>query len=684
MPPRGRLGAGEAPELPTAVPTPTPPIVSGDSIASAWSYEAEGGPPLPVTEDPTIPKHESLPPSQPPPAWFTQRGWRFGRFELLGELATGGMAEIYLARERGAAQSSRLVVVKVVKPVTAEDVDFLTMFRDEGHLVMRLAHPNIAHVYEYGEAESRHYLSMEWVRGHPLGKIRKHLDERGDTLPIPLAVHVVAQVADALDHAHRARDDHGRLLGIVHRDVSPQNIMVSYDGVVKLLDFGVAKARSRLTTTQAGVVRGKFAYMSPQQCLGLPLDARSDIFSLGVVLHELLTGKPLYEGAVEFEIMRDIIEGNVRSPRDRNPAVPVALESIVMKALAKEPGERFETAAAFLEALEQFLLDRRELVQKRHVGAMLDQEFPRELGPHLNRDTELLLRLPRWGNNDDDDGRAPALDSATTSTLPPGPAAGADHPPASAAGSLVAPGAPASSEALGGATAPRYVWLWLSLAAAAGLLIITLSLALLAGGSDGESPSPSALAKNTTEPGAGARSEDPRSGIAGSPAPGASGEPSGAEPSGAEPSLGEEPATGATLVVRSTPPGARIRIDGEERGLTPLTVEDLEPTTIEIRARLAGHVGATREVTLEAGQTAELELELRRQEASTSGTLAINTRPWSRVFAGGRSLGTTPIARARVPAGAVRLRLVDGSGQTHVRVVRVPANGHQSAFFDLD
>ena len=188
-------------------------------------------------------------------------------------------------------------------------------------------------MYSFGEEEGTYYIAMEWVNGKPLSKIIRNAREHGG-LPIPVALKIIAQVADALDYAHRACDAKGEPLGIVHRDVSPQNIMVSYDGAVKLLDFGIAKASSHSTRTEAGVIKGKFAYMSPQQCVGEPIDGRADVFALGVCLFEALTGKNPFRRKTEFETMTMIVGDPTPSARERRPELSEEIEAIIQKAVS--------------------------------------------------------------------------------------------------------------------------------------------------------------------------------------------------------------------------------------------------------------------------------------------------------------------------------------------------------------
>ncbi|HEY8431255.1 MAG TPA: protein kinase, partial [Sandaracinaceae bacterium] len=268
-------------------------------------------------------------PPDEPPRYLPTIG-RFGPYEIVGRLAIGGMAEILLAREDAEGAGSRHLVVKRILPEYEREPAFVEMFLDEARVMMRLKHPNVCHVYKFGQQDGTHFIAMEWVHGASLGKLIRRARKMGG-IPVAIACKIIALIAEALDHAHTAKDDDGNPLGIVHRDVTPDNVMISYDGAVKLLDFGIAKADARAHKTQAGVVKGKFAYMAPEQCRAKPLDHRVDVFALGVCLYEALTGQPLYRRETEFETMEAIVRGPVPKLADRLKNPPAALEHIIAR-----------------------------------------------------------------------------------------------------------------------------------------------------------------------------------------------------------------------------------------------------------------------------------------------------------------------------------------------------------------
>ncbi len=276
----------------------------------------------------------------------------FGPYDILGRLAMGGMAEILLARNREDAGSAPIVLKKILAQY-AQDDEFVEMFLDEAHIGTQLGHSSICRFLDSGEIDNQLFIAMEWVNGVTLGRLIRRARDQGG-LEAGMVCALLAKVADALHYAHTARDETGVVMGLVHRDVSPHNIMISYTGQPKLLDFGIAKAEVQAHHTRAGVVKGKFAYMAPEQCRGLEIDYRIDIFALGVVLYEALTGRSLYRRGSEMETMRAIVKGPVPKLSERLERPPRELEAIVSTALAKAPEDRYPTAAAMRDVLRMY------------------------------------------------------------------------------------------------------------------------------------------------------------------------------------------------------------------------------------------------------------------------------------------------------------------------------------------
>jgi serine/threonine-protein kinase len=307
----------------------------------------------------------------------------YGPFLLLDRVAIGGMAEVYAAVRRD-DPSARLQAVKRILPTLAEDRELVAMFLDEARLGVQLAHPGLLAVHELGKHGDGYWIAMDYVAGRDLRALLDRLRAAGERLPVPLAAHVASRVADALDHAHRTRDARGDPLSIVHRDVSPANVMLGFDGSVRIIDFGIAQAAIR-DRPPGPVLRGKFGYMSPEMVRGEPLDRRSDVFALGAVLHEMLTGERLFTGASELAVMEKVRAAEVAPPSARAPGLPPALDAVVLRALARDPADRFAWASELRDAL----------VPWTHAGAppgdppalarFMARAFPAELRAELDR-----------------------------------------------------------------------------------------------------------------------------------------------------------------------------------------------------------------------------------------------------------------------------------------------------------
>ncbi|MCP3161898.1 serine/threonine-protein kinase [Myxococcus qinghaiensis] len=285
-----------------------------------------------------------------------QPGDKFGRYELVSWLGRGGMAETWRARWTGDAGVTKSVLIKKVLPEFAEDEAFISMFINEARISATLSHGNIAQVFDFGRVEGQYYLAMELVDGQPLHHVLKRAVKTGlQRMPVPLAVYIALEMCRGLHYAHTRADDKGTPLDIVHRDISPDNVLISYEGQVKIVDFGIAKAQmARNFKTEPGVVKGKYLFFSPEQARGHEVDARTDIWATGLVLYELLCGQLPVTGTQAAVMMR-MAHGEFPSPRQVRADLPYALDEIVMRALAVDLDERYESANAFADALAQFL-----------------------------------------------------------------------------------------------------------------------------------------------------------------------------------------------------------------------------------------------------------------------------------------------------------------------------------------
>ncbi len=492
---------------------------------------------------------------------------RLGRYQVLGHLATGGMAEILLARLEGPAGFQKVVVLKRVLPHLARKSEFRRMFVDEARIVASLRHPNVVQVSELGRDGDELFLVMEYLEGESLARVLRKVSGEAEPrgLDFALCAHIVAAACAGLHAAHEYVAD-GVPQNLVHRDVSPQNLFVTYDGAVKVLDFGVAKAVDRYTNTSTGQVKGKFAYMAPEQCLAEEIDRRTDVFALGIVLWEISTGRRLFARENELLVFKAICEQPVKPPSEVVPGYPPALEAIVLRALARNREDRYATAAEMRRELQVVARDlapaaipedelassMRELFAERIAQKA---ELSRRVGDGVNVGTLEWLE-------GDTDGQGFAVDTADLDSSGTRSSARVEPEPAAA------PVEPRSSRlplVLGGA---------LALAAAIGLGV---TLALVPSGDEPAAP-------------------EPRAGTEPAPA---------AAPATAPIAEPPPPAPAATVSVDldSTPSGARVRIGGEERGHTPITLAlPRGEEQLELTFDLEGYDPITESITPDVDQ----------------------------------------------------------------------------------
>jgi serine/threonine protein kinase len=308
----------------------------------------------------------------------------FGKYLLLERINVGGMAEIFLARSRGVHGFKRILAIKKILPTMAEDEEFIAMFVDEARIAAELSHAGIVQIFELGKFEDDYYIAMEFVHGKDMRFIQERLARERRPIPVALASWIVLKICEALDYAHTKKDPSGRPLGIIHRDVSPQNVIISYEGEVKICDFGIAKAANRSQKTQAGVLKGKFGYMSPEQVRGLPLDGRSDIFTVGTLFYEMVTLERLFVGESDFSTLEKVRNADVVPPSTYNRDVPEELEEIILRALSKEVEDRFQSTAEFGDAVQAFMLNN-SMSSAREISGFMKDKFQVELDAELRR-----------------------------------------------------------------------------------------------------------------------------------------------------------------------------------------------------------------------------------------------------------------------------------------------------------
>jgi len=317
-----------------------------------------------------------------------------GHYTLLERVSVGGMAEVFRARDERERPPARFLAVKRVLPGLAEDSAFLDMFVEEARLAVQLHHANICDIFELGQQGDLLYLVMEFIAGRDLLQLQRHLVGHGRVMSGAQAIHIILELLDALDYAHRKVDDTGQPLHLVHRDISPQNVMVSFDGEVKLLDFGIARAGTGAGRTRAGVLKGKFAYLSPEQAAGAPADQRSDLFAVGILLHEMLTGSRLFSAPSEFETLDRVRSLQAPSVCASQPHLPPALDVILARALAKAPAERFASASAFADELRALLAGQPTQYGRAELRAFMQREFPAEFAEERDKLAQVATFAP--------------------------------------------------------------------------------------------------------------------------------------------------------------------------------------------------------------------------------------------------------------------------------------------------
>ena len=324
---------------------------------------------------------------------------RLGRYQVINRIASGGMAEVFLARATGAMGFQRLVALKLIHANFTRDQEFVKMFIDEARIAMHLHHRNIVQVIDLDQVGETYFIAMEYVNGVNVYDLYERHSVRDSWVEVPLALYIVAEACKGLHFAHTRTGADGRPLGIVHRDVSPQNVLLSFEGEVKITDFGIATAAERLHHTAAGIVKGKYAYMAPERLEEKPVDGRVDVFAAGVLLYELLVGENPFAGSSAVETIEAVLGKEVPAPSARGAPVNPHLDAIVAKALAKDPNQRFDSAQAFSDALTEFAMDmtfaRKEMASGDSALAhVLLELFPEKAQRPLEAEDPASLELP--------------------------------------------------------------------------------------------------------------------------------------------------------------------------------------------------------------------------------------------------------------------------------------------------
>jgi serine/threonine-protein kinase len=590
------------------------------------------------------------------------------------------MAEILLARHANTEGDHRFLVVKRILPHFEQDSDFVQMFLDEARIGMQLKHPNICQFHQFGADEGSHFIVMEWVNGVPLGRlIRKARNSGGVGLPI--AIRIGVDVARALHYAHIANDEHGEPFNIIHRDVSPHNIMIGYTGAVKLLDFGIAKADHRAHKTQAGVVKGKFAYMAPEQCTAGQADHRLDVFALGVCLFETLTGRSLYRRQTEAATMRAVIMDPVPSLKERLPDVSDELDKILQKALAKEASDRYATAEAFARDLEEFGKANKLFATQREVADFVKKVFPEEFtrGPRVDTvPFGASITLDMHHANDSSSGKSYVsqipgairelevdvggygelghlLDSPVVAPLPL-PASEPANSDAQVAPKEISKRAAPKKKSTRTKKSSGFGWKSISVT----LLVLLGGLAVAYDQTDIVKDAVGNLSEMFEEKGPPEVSVDDN------------------------PLLLEH---GARILIASSPPGAKVYLDGKEQGVTPVALTGLMRGDYRVRVESPGFASWSTKVEVSQGETAGVTARLLGKQGGAQpgafGRVSIETTPPADVYVAGDLIGRTPIETVYAPLGRVTLNFELPDGRKVSREVDVKSDGVARARFDL-
>jgi len=598
------------------------------------------------------------------------------------------MAEILLTRHANTDGNHRFLVVKRILPHFEQDNDFVQMFLDEARIGMQLKHPNIIQFHQFGADEGSHFIVMEWVNGVPLGRMIRKARKSGG-VGLPVAIRIGVDVARALHYAHIANDEHGEPFNIIHRDVSPHNIMIGYTGAVKLLDFGIAKADHRAHKTQAGVVKGKFAYMAPEQCTAGQADHRLDIFALGVCLFEALTGRSLYRRQTEAATMRAVIMDPVPSLKERMPDVPDELDQILQKALAKEAGDRFATAEEFANELERFGKENKQFATQREVADFVRKVFPEEFtrGPrvdtvpfgasitldmhHANDSSSsksYVSQIPGAIQELEIDGAGAGLDlghlldAPIVAPLPPPEAEpAASDPQLSKRPTLDAPKKiPKQAAPRKGPVGPKkpssFGWKQMGLL----LLLLLGGLAIAYEQTDIVKDAVGDIEAMFEDKGPPEIAVDDN------------------------PLLREH---GARILVASSPPGAIVFLDGKEQGVTPVALTGLMQGDYRVRVEAPGFASWSTKVEVSHGETAGVTAPLLGKQGGAKpgafGRVSIETTPPSDVYMAGDLIGRTPMETVYAPLGRVTFDFELSDGRRVSRQVKVKSDGVARARFDL-
>jgi len=570
---------------------------------------------------------------------------QLGKYTLVAEVARGGMGIVYLASSKGPAGFSKLLIVKELRPELVDDPTFLQMFLEEARLAARLNHPNIVQTYEVGVDRGRHFIVMDYLDGVPLSRV---LRKKSPMFTLEMHLRVICEMLQGLQYAHTLRDFDGTPLGLVHRDVSPQNVFVTFDATAKIVDFGIAKARDSSIETNTGVMKGKPAYMPPEQVTG-DTDARSDVYAAGVMIWEAVAGRRMWHRMGELEILTCVLRGAIPDLAETKPDAPPALVDLVRRALAKDPDARHASAAELLNDLEAYLATTKNATM-RDVAAVVGELFESERAA-TRATLESHIAALKTGTAEKLPSLPPPADSGNASTAPQSESGVNARPPSSVVPSARTAGAAPWAGAGDGRLEPEATRTEVSPQrgspakrfALVGGAVVVLGLAVAFAWRRETAPTPAA--------------------------------------STAPPSTSPAATTGTTAATTPLVPSATVAVAesaAPSSAPTPPT-----PTATAAHTSTAAATAVARwtapapkappprkaPVSAAASPPAATEVKPPEDHARGVGYLTLDTYPWTRVTVGGKSLGDTPLIRVPLPAGTHTLVLENGAEKIHQTTV---------------
>ena len=561
---------------------------------------------------------------------------KFGQYILLDKVGSGGMAELFKAKKVGIEGFERVLAIKRILPHLSSDEEFIDMFIAEAKLVALLSHKNITQVYDFGKIGQNYFIAMEYIRGKDLRGLLKRCNEKNIKFPITLAVFIAKEVASGLSYAHRQKDSMEKSLNIIHRDVSPQNILISYDGDVKVVDFGIAKAGSQSRTT-TGVLKGKLSYMSPEQAWGKTIDHRSDIFALGIVLYEMLTGERLFKGDSEINTLEKVRAAQIDPlPSSINAGLPAELEAKLLKALAREVTERYQNASDLEADLGNILFELLRADPALSLKQFMHSLFKAEIeAEHKSESEEKTISVPLEQETAVADLKSANAKKSKTPVK--------TRPPELKSFRVQEP-------------AKKNVYRYVISASLAAVVLVIAGFIFW-----DKNPPPQLTTPSPVQPVA-------------APQPGAEEQKTATQmPAAAPPLAGNEIEQGTPSPqtdkqqgkIQKTPeeendggltinamPWANVFVDGKPYGTTPKTIEDIKVGTHKVRLENPNFPAWETRVNISKGQTAKVSYKF-----GGGGKLVINASPWGNVYLDGALKGQTPLTIEKVSGGKHRIKI---------------------------